>query len=154
VSNTNDFSEDILKGQRPDMPDDAHPELVALINQCWLEDPDQRPTMDDVIVTLETIRDALVNNRTNAALSSSSSSSSSSVRDERNVEEWPEDATRQLTERKKQISDLVTKQRSLTVHHSLNHFHLIVHCHSFILSSLCGVLPITERIVQRASWSC
>jgi serine/threonine protein kinase len=119
VSNTNDFSEDILKGQRPDMPEDANPQLVSLIQDCWQEEPGDRPKMDTVITALEGIRDSLPPPTAAAARSSRD-------RDE----EWhTEDTNRQLAERKKQLSDLMTKQRGIQVLYSLPS-HLFILCYS------------------------
>ena len=44
----------ILRGSRPEMPKDAHAvgltdEMWKLLQRCWQQDPDKRPTMEEVV---------------------------------------------------------------------------------------------------------
>lgn len=47
------------QGRRPIIPPQVPPQLVALIKQCWHEDPAVRPTFEQVLVSLATIRTQL-----------------------------------------------------------------------------------------------
>jgi serine/threonine protein kinase len=41
------------QGQRPDIPNYCPPQYAQLIEDCWQEDPDKRPSFEDIITRLE-----------------------------------------------------------------------------------------------------
>ncbi|KAJ6954116.1 hypothetical protein NC652_005755 [Populus alba x Populus x berolinensis] len=43
------------KGLRPDLPQNAHPKLVDLMQRCWETVPDKRPSFSEITVELETL---------------------------------------------------------------------------------------------------
>nr|CAB3479625.1 unnamed protein product [Digitaria exilis] len=45
----------VRQGLRLDIPGSVHPRLSKLIQQCWHENPDVRPTFAEIIVELEDI---------------------------------------------------------------------------------------------------
>ena len=45
----------LQQGLRLDIPASVHPGLSKLIQQCWDENPDLRPTFAEIIVELEDI---------------------------------------------------------------------------------------------------
>ncbi len=42
-------------GLRPEVPADAPPAAAALMRACWAADSDDRPTMAEVVIALETL---------------------------------------------------------------------------------------------------
>ncbi|GJV72736.1 serine-threonine/tyrosine-protein kinase catalytic domain-containing protein [Tanacetum coccineum] len=42
----------VQKGLRPPIPKQAHPDIVALIEQCWQQDPSMRPEFSEIITIL------------------------------------------------------------------------------------------------------
>ena len=48
-----------LHGARPPVPLGAPAPLVALIRRCWAEDSEERPTIEDVELALQTARASL-----------------------------------------------------------------------------------------------
>lgn len=55
-STAEDIKNAILTGFRPPIPDHCRPDLKALIEECWAQEPDARPSMGRVYETLEQIR--------------------------------------------------------------------------------------------------
>eukprot|EP00698_Gefionella_okellyi_P000164 TRINITY_DN10147_c0_g2_i1.p1 TRINITY_DN10147_c0_g2~~TRINITY_DN10147_c0_g2_i1.p1 ORF type:complete len:838 (-),score=158.58 TRINITY_DN10147_c0_g2_i1:37-2550(-) len=49
---------EILKGKRPPIPDGCHPEICALMTQCWQLDPMARPTASDAVARLSALSKA------------------------------------------------------------------------------------------------
>eukprot|EP00735_Rhodelphis_limneticus_P001445 TRINITY_DN12065_c0_g1::TRINITY_DN12065_c0_g1_i1::g.9651::m.9651 TRINITY_DN12065_c0_g1::TRINITY_DN12065_c0_g1_i1::g.9651 ORF type:complete len:649 (-),score=91.47,sp/Q54Y55/SHKC_DICDI/39.78/7e-52,Pkinase_Tyr/PF07714.12/9.2e-57,Pkinase/PF00069.20/6.9e-53,APH/PF01636.18/2.5e+03,APH/PF01636.18/4.9e+03,APH/PF01636.18/0.77,APH/PF01636.18/3.4e+03 TRINITY_DN12065_c0_g1_i1:44-1966(-) len=45
----------VVNGDRPDLPPDAPNEYLALIQKCWAQKPDQRPTFNDIVKEIEKI---------------------------------------------------------------------------------------------------
>ncbi|KAJ6939083.1 hypothetical protein NC651_005506 [Populus alba x Populus x berolinensis] len=43
------------KGLRPDLPQNAHPKLLDLMQRCWETVPDKRPSFSEITVELETL---------------------------------------------------------------------------------------------------
>jgi hypothetical protein len=37
-----------LRGERPDLPDELDPAVIALITDCWAEAPADRPSFEQV----------------------------------------------------------------------------------------------------------
>jgi len=60
---------------RPTLPSNCLPEIVEIIQQCWSKDPMERPALDDLLETFET----LCVNTKNIDISKISTSSSSSA---------------------------------------------------------------------------
>lgn len=50
----------VLQGIRPEIPDDCPAALVTVINNCWKENPAERPIMKDVVADLKKYKGALV----------------------------------------------------------------------------------------------
>jgi hypothetical protein len=51
-------SEVIVRDQRPDIPESVEedfPDVVPLIRQCWMRNPGDRPSADEVVDALEAI---------------------------------------------------------------------------------------------------
>lgn len=44
------------KGQRPDLPKNAHPKLLELMQRCWDENPSKRPTFTEITSELEDLQ--------------------------------------------------------------------------------------------------
>lgn len=44
-----------VQGLRPDIPKDADPKLVDLMQRCWEESPSQRPSFSEIKIELEKI---------------------------------------------------------------------------------------------------
>ena len=44
----------VVEKIRPGIPE-CHPSLKTLIEECWRDDPDTRPTVDEIIKRLESI---------------------------------------------------------------------------------------------------
>lgn len=42
-----------IVGERPAIPEDTPPKLADLISRCWREDPRQRPSVREVLQSLE-----------------------------------------------------------------------------------------------------
>lgn len=47
------FEDSIIAGERPRLPEDCHPLLRRLIESCWNGDPNERPSMGEVLPMLE-----------------------------------------------------------------------------------------------------
>lgn len=47
------FEKKIVEGLRPSIPEDCPAALAQLLTQCWQADPEQRPSMDRVLVLLK-----------------------------------------------------------------------------------------------------
>jgi len=47
----------VLRGERPPLPDGIYPAFKDLVRKCWREDPLQRPSFDDIVADLQTIRE-------------------------------------------------------------------------------------------------
>ncbi|XP_068658635.1 serine/threonine-protein kinase STY46-like isoform X1 [Aristolochia californica] len=43
----------VRQGLRPDLPKNAHPKLVEVMQRCWEEDPSQRPSFTELTAELE-----------------------------------------------------------------------------------------------------
>lgn len=52
---TNNFEKAIVEGLRPPMPIGCPPDLALLMQECWADNPESRPAMDDVVDRLEKI---------------------------------------------------------------------------------------------------
>jgi len=50
-----DFSNAIIAGKRPVIPDSCHPELRKLADKCWSGNPSRRPSFHEIHSTLEKI---------------------------------------------------------------------------------------------------
>ncbi|KAK3119820.1 hypothetical protein QOZ80_9AG0675750 [Eleusine coracana subsp. coracana] len=46
----------VRKGLRPQLPENAHPRLVNLVQRCWEPIPSDRPSFSDIIAELEDIK--------------------------------------------------------------------------------------------------
>lgn len=44
---------DVLKGDRPTIPQDCPSDFSKLLRKCWQADPQKRPGMDKVLSTIE-----------------------------------------------------------------------------------------------------
>lgn len=44
----------VLKADRPDIPFDAPKDLARLCLACWVPEPEQRPTFEQVLLNLKT----------------------------------------------------------------------------------------------------
>lgn len=49
----------MVRGLRPDIPAHTPPALAALIRECWLPVPDQRPSFAALVPRLEALYSAL-----------------------------------------------------------------------------------------------
>lgn len=49
----------VLKHQTPPIPNDIHPELASIIKQCLHANPNERPTMEKVAISLRAIRETV-----------------------------------------------------------------------------------------------
>ncbi|MBA0775549.1 hypothetical protein Gotri_010687, partial [Gossypium trilobum] len=45
----------VRQGLRPDLPENAHPKLVDLMQRCWVATPDKRPSFSEITAQLETL---------------------------------------------------------------------------------------------------
>ncbi|KAL9987774.1 hypothetical protein ACROYT_G002132 [Oculina patagonica] len=45
----------LKRGYRLDKPDTCSEEIYSLMSDCWKENPDERPTFEQLILTLETM---------------------------------------------------------------------------------------------------
>ncbi|KAJ7974080.1 putative Protein kinase [Quillaja saponaria] len=45
----------VRQGLRPELPRDAHPKLLELMQRCWVAIPDDRPSFSEIIVELENL---------------------------------------------------------------------------------------------------
>ncbi|XP_039022026.1 serine/threonine-protein kinase STY8-like isoform X2 [Hibiscus syriacus] len=45
----------VRQGLRPDLPENAHPKLLELMQRCWEAAPDQRPSFSEITAQLETL---------------------------------------------------------------------------------------------------
>lgn len=45
----------VRQGLRPDIPKDAHPKLVNLMQKCWETSPSKRPSFSEIRIELEKI---------------------------------------------------------------------------------------------------
>ncbi|XP_022773366.1 serine/threonine-protein kinase STY46-like isoform X3 [Durio zibethinus] len=45
----------VRQGLRPDLPENAHPKLLDLMQRCWEADPDKRPSFSEITAELETL---------------------------------------------------------------------------------------------------
>ncbi|XP_061969353.1 serine/threonine-protein kinase STY46-like isoform X3 [Populus nigra] len=45
----------VRQGLRPDLPQNAHPKLLDLMQRCWETVPDKRPSFSEITVELETL---------------------------------------------------------------------------------------------------
>ncbi|XVE55171.1 hypothetical protein DITRI_Ditri03aG0138400 [Diplodiscus trichospermus] len=45
----------VRQGLRPDLPEDAHPKLLDLMQRCWEAAPDIRPSFSEITAELETL---------------------------------------------------------------------------------------------------
>uniref|UniRef100_A0A2P2LTC2 Serine/threonine-protein kinase HT1-like isoform X2 n=1 Tax=Rhizophora mucronata TaxID=61149 RepID=A0A2P2LTC2_RHIMU len=43
----------VRQGLRPDLPQDAHPRLLDLMQRCWEAIPEKRPSFSEILVELE-----------------------------------------------------------------------------------------------------
>ncbi len=65
----------VLAGQRPPIPDGVPDDVRCIIQECWAQDPGERPTFRDVLGWLEAAMAAAVNEaRCNSAAGQQSSS--------------------------------------------------------------------------------
>lgn len=55
-SDSDAFDEAIVRGLRPPIPDYCAPELKDLIEECWLDDADSRPEVDELMLRMETLQ--------------------------------------------------------------------------------------------------
>lgn len=44
-----------FQGLRPDLPDNAHPKLLDLMQRCWDAVPDNRPSFSEIKLELEVL---------------------------------------------------------------------------------------------------
>ena len=44
-----------FQGLRPDLPENAHPKLLDLMQRCWEASPDKRPSFSEITAELETL---------------------------------------------------------------------------------------------------
>jgi serine/threonine protein kinase len=51
--NSSKYDEAVVQGLRPTIPLDCHPTLAKLIKACWQMNPRKRPSMDDIVDTLQ-----------------------------------------------------------------------------------------------------
>jgi hypothetical protein len=49
----------VMDGIRPELPADLNPELRSLIQDCWHQEPDQRPTFHEIRLRLESVDNPL-----------------------------------------------------------------------------------------------
>lgn len=49
-----------MRGERLPIPSDVQPEVAALIQDCWAEDPNQRPSFDVIIERLSSLKEIIV----------------------------------------------------------------------------------------------
>src|SRR5690554_1191722 len=42
------FEDAIIGGLRPTIPENCNPVFAKMISDCWQEDPDKRPSMEDI----------------------------------------------------------------------------------------------------------
>jgi hypothetical protein len=52
---TNEFGDDIVAGRRPPIPKDCPSALSKLIRACWAEDPNKRPSVEEIMNTLDEV---------------------------------------------------------------------------------------------------
>jgi len=45
----------VAQGYRPVIPENIHSEIVEILQECWAEDPDSRPSFSDIILKLDRI---------------------------------------------------------------------------------------------------
>lgn len=50
---TVDMSEHVIKGNRMSISDDFPQEYAELIKKCWKQDPKERPSFKEIIISLE-----------------------------------------------------------------------------------------------------
>lgn len=43
---------------RPTIPESVHPDLAALMRECWDKDPDKRPDFSNIVKRLEALQEA------------------------------------------------------------------------------------------------
>ena len=56
MSQLEDF---VVQGMRPELPERVQkeaPELAALVRECWSGDPARRPSFDEIVIRLETLK--------------------------------------------------------------------------------------------------
>jgi serine/threonine protein kinase len=46
---------EVLEGRRPAVPVDCPPPVAKLMKKCWHRDAAKRPTMEDVVSTIDTL---------------------------------------------------------------------------------------------------
>ena len=47
------YNQTINQGVRPKFPDGVDPEYVALVNACWMSEPNERPSFNEIVDRLE-----------------------------------------------------------------------------------------------------
>jgi hypothetical protein len=52
----------VMKGERPQIDEHCDPVFKQLMEQCWREDPDKRPTFKVIVETLDTYYEELLHN--------------------------------------------------------------------------------------------
>jgi serine/threonine protein kinase len=92
ASLTIDYEHAIMQGIRPDIPPDAPEELNKLITQCWNQDPDVRPSVEQVMESL-------------SAMEMNLEKAAHSVVDE-NAEELPEEVKKISHEHQQRMTEM------------------------------------------------
>ncbi|XP_039041676.1 serine/threonine-protein kinase STY8-like isoform X1 [Hibiscus syriacus] len=52
----------VRQGLRPDLPENAHPKLLDLMQRCWEAAPDERPSFSEITAQLETLLEEVKEN--------------------------------------------------------------------------------------------
>jgi serine/threonine protein kinase len=51
-----DIMTSVLRGERPEIPADCHPFIVTMIRQCWAQEPEKRPSFEELCTRFNSAR--------------------------------------------------------------------------------------------------